>query len=196
MRYGKALAGLGLVLSAGVPLAVRAQATTPGAYVGVGAGQDEAKKYQCDLLPTCKKKGTVYKLFGGWQFHRNFAVELGYTDLGNVSSNQPGTFDERLTVGLGEATMVGFIHAGDRGSIFGRVGVYYAHSSDTVTLNGTTQTFKKNNGNPTFGAGLQYFFTPSLAVRAEGQRYMKVSGQQIGERDWNAYTVGLLWKFW
>jgi len=187
------------MLSAGVPLAAHAQATTPGGYVGVGAGQDEAKKYQCDLLPTCKKKGTVYKFFSGWQFSRNFAVEVGYTELGHVSSSQPGTFDETIKAALSDATLVGFFHASDRGSIFGKVGVYYANTTDTVTLNGTTQTFKKGNGNPTYGVGVQYFFTRSLGVRAESQRYMKMGGGQNGgqlsESDWNAYTVSLLWKF-
>ena len=94
---------------------------------------------------------------------------------------------------------MGFIHPSDRASVFGKVGAYYANTTDTVTLNGTTQTFKKGNGNPTYGVGVQYFFTRSLGVRAESQRYMKMGGGQNGgqlsESDWNAYTVSLLWKF-
>ena len=120
---------------------------------------------------------------------------MGYTDLGHASSNLPGTFDEVIKVALSEATLVGFIHGSARASIFGKVGGYYGHTSDTRTLSGTTQTLKKGNGNPTYGAGLQYFVTRNLAVRGEGQRYLKVSGEPIGQHDWTAYTVGVLWKF-
>lgn len=37
------------------------------------------------------KPGTGWKIYGGFQFHPNWAVELGYVDLGEVTSNVTAT---------------------------------------------------------------------------------------------------------
>ncbi len=37
--------------------------------------------------------------------------------------------------------------------------------------------------------------TPSLALRGEGQRYLKVGGGAIGDSDYTVYSVNLLYKF-
>jgi OmpA-OmpF porin, OOP family len=190
---------LGLALSAALPLAVQAQATAPGIYAGVALGQSEALEYECDALEAaggeCKKKGTAFKIFGGYQFHRNFAVEVAFFDLGKVSSNVPGTFDEVIKVKGSEATLVAQYPATERFSIYGKAGIYYAHTSDDFTQSGTRRTLKEGNWNGTFGAGLQIFVWENLALRLEGQRWMKVAGGSIGDSDYNAYTAGLLWKF-
>jgi OOP family OmpA-OmpF porin len=186
---------LAVAVSAALPLAAHAQSTTSiGVYAGVSAGQAEAVAYDCSALPACKKKGTVYRVFGGYQFSRNWALEVAFFDLGKVSSNSP-TFDEVITVKGSELTLVGSYPATERFSIYGRVGGYYAHTADKFTQSGTTLTVKESKGNPTFGAGLQYFVTQNLALRGEGQRYMKVGGGKIGESNYNVYTFGLLWKF-
>ena len=184
----------GLALGAAMPLAAQAQATAPGIYAGGGFGQSEALEYECDLLPECKKKGTAYRVFGGYQFHRNFAVEVGYTDLGKVSSNSPGAFDEIIKAKASDVTLVGSYPATERFSFYGKVGAYYANTSKHRQTT-TTIIVKESHGNPTFGAGLQYFVTQNLALRGEGQRYMKMGGGNIGESDYNVYMVGLLWKF-
>jgi OmpA-OmpF porin, OOP family len=190
---------LGLACSAAVPLAAQAQATARGVYAGAALGQSEALEYECDALAAvggqCKPKGTAYRIFAGYQFHRNFAVEVAFTDLGKASSNVPGTFDEVIKVKASEATLVAQYPATERFSIYGKAGIYYGHTSDDFTQSGTRRTLKEGNWNGTFGAGLQIFVWENLALRLEGQRYMKVAGGSIGDSDYNAYTVGLLWKF-
>ena len=185
---------LGLALGAAMPLAAQAQAATPGIYAGVSAGQAEAQAYDCAARSTCKNKGTVYRIFGGYQFSRNLAVEAAFSDLGKVSSSSPG-FDQSVKVRAGELTVVASYPASERFSVFGKAGGYYAQSTSTTTQSGTTTTVRETNGNPTFGAGLQFFMTRNLALRGEGQRYMKVGGGKIGDSPYNAYTLGLLWKF-
>ena len=193
-KNGKTLAAvLAVGVSAAMPLAAHAQAATIGAYAGGGFGQSEALEYECDPLPECKKKGTAYRFFGGYQFHRNFAVEVAYTDLGQVSSNSPG-FDEIIKAKASDVTLVGSYPASQRFSFYGKVGGYYAHTSKHRQTT-TTIIVKESNGNLTFGAGLQYFITQNLALRGESQRYMKMAGGNIGDSDYNVYTVGLLWKF-
>jgi OmpA-OmpF porin, OOP family len=195
-KNGKTIAALfGLALSAALPLAAHAQGQSVGAYAGLGGGQSEAWNYNCDPLPECKKKGTAWRFFGGWQFHRNFGVEIGYSDLGHVSSNNPGTFDQTVKVKLSEGNLIGFIHGSDRVSLFGKVGAYYARTTATTTLNGTTNVVKHTNGNPTIAGGIQFFVTRNIAVRGEGQRYLKIGGGTLGDSDYSAYTANVLWKF-
>jgi OOP family OmpA-OmpF porin len=194
-KNGKTIAVLlGMALGAAMPLAAQAQATMPGVYVGVGAGQSEAVEYECAALPSCKPKGTAYRFFGGYQFSRNFGVEAAYTDLGNASSHSPG-FDQTIKVRAGELTLVGSFPATERFSLYGRIGGYYAQTTADTTQAGVSQGLKESNGNITFAGGLQFFMTQSLALRGEGQRYMKVGGGKIGDSDYNVYSVGLLWKF-
>ena len=130
---------LGLALGAAMPLAAQAQAATPGIYAGVSAGQAEAQAYACAARSTCKNKGTVYRIFGGYQFSRNLAVEAAFSDLGKVSSSSPG-FDQSVKVRAGELTVVASYPASERFSVFGKAGGYYAQSTSTTTQSGTTTT--------------------------------------------------------
>jgi hypothetical protein len=185
------------------PLAAYSQAASPGAYVGVGFGRTEAIVYECDALPTCSKKGTAYRFFGGAQLGRNLAIESGYTDLGHVQSSNSGTgFDDKLHVSLGEVTLLGIWPVAEQASLYGKLGAYYAKTDQTTTTLGVTQVTRTGHGNPTFGFGLNYFFTRSIALRLEGQKYMKVGGSYIrqngqidSQSDWTVYTMGVLWKF-
>jgi OOP family OmpA-OmpF porin len=186
---------LGLALSAAMPLAAQAQATGRGGYIGVGAGQGEALEYACDTLPQCHPKTTVYKFFSGLQFHRHFAIEVAYSDLGKVSSNNGPAFDDSIKVKASDVTLVALYHPTERFTLFGKAGGYYANTTKLRTSGGITVNVKESHGNPTFGGGLQWFFWNGVALRGEGQRYMKVGGGNIGDSDYNVYTLSVLWKF-
>jgi OOP family OmpA-OmpF porin len=195
-KNGKTIAViLGLALSAALPLAVHAQAATPGIYVGANIGQSEALDYECDLLPGCKKKGTAWKLYGGWQFHRNFAAEIGYTDLGQVSANIPGIFDETKKVKLGELSLIASWPATNRFSLFGRAGAFYANTVDDVVQSGAARHLAETNSGFTYGGGVQYFFWSNIALRVEFQKWLKLGGGDTEKSDYQAFTAGVLWKF-
>jgi OOP family OmpA-OmpF porin len=51
-----------------------------GWYVGASLGQSQVD-VDCSGTTTCDDKDSAWKIFGGYQFNRNFSVELGYTDL-------------------------------------------------------------------------------------------------------------------
>ena len=196
-KNGKTIAMiLGLLLAVAMPLAARAQGGDRGVYVGIGGGSAEPLKYDiCDTRTNCSKKGTAFKFFSGWQFSRNWAVEFGYQDLGKASSSTPGTVDESIKVRLSDITIVGQWLGTERVAFFGKAGAYYSNSTlDRTDATGTTRT-QQSRGNLTFGAGIQYYAGRGLAIRGEGQHFMKVGGGSIGESDYNVYTVSLLYKF-
>lgn len=196
-KNGKTIAMiLGLTLAAVLPLAAHAQAGDRGIYFGVGGGSAEPLKYdQCDTHPQCSKKGSAYKFFGGWQFSRNWAVEASYQDLGKAAASTPGTFDQSVKSRLADLTVLGQILGTERIAFFGKAGAYYANMTVDTTQAGVTTRVDQSRGNFTFGAGIQWYAWQGLAVRGEGQHFMKVGGGAIGETDYNVYTLSLFYKF-
>src|SRR3954447_17920663 len=93
----KALIGIAALGAAAFSLPATAQMSMSSAYVGGGFGQS---KFKCPTGLSCDDtKDTAFKLFGGYQFNRNIASEVGYTDLGKATGTggakprlRPGSF--------------------------------------------------------------------------------------------------------
>ena len=85
MKSTKALGTLVLagITAANIPLAA---ATDEGWYGGAGIGQSRAKINEAKINTQMGGNASInsddtdigYKLFGGWKFHKNFALEAGY----------------------------------------------------------------------------------------------------------------------
>ena len=194
-----ALLGLCLAACAGLAGAqtqpIPTQTITRGIYLGGGLGQSEAKKYDCTALPQCENRGSVGRAFLGLQFGRNWAFEVGLTDLGTVdSANNATAFRETVKVRLGEADLLASYPVTGRFMAYAKGGVYYAQTTNDFTQSGVSSRIKESNWGPTWGFGLQYYVWNGLAVRGEAQRYMKIGGGNLGDSDYNAYTVSLLYK--
>ena len=120
-----------------------------------------------------------YKLFGGYQLNRNFAIEGGYFDLGNydyrLTTTPAGTFNGDLRVRGLNLDLVGIIPVSERFSVFGRVGAAHARSKSSFSRTGafplTTTSRNEKDTNVKYGVGLQYAFSDALSVRAEYERY-------------------------
>src|SRR4051812_49006320 len=65
------------------------QAADQGGYLGIGLGQTKVKD-ACTDFASCDNKDTGVKVFGGYQFNPNGAVEIGYVDLGKSKGSDPG----------------------------------------------------------------------------------------------------------
>lgn len=173
---------------------VQAPTISRGFYIGGALGQSEAKEYDCTGQSECENRGSVGRVFLGMQFARHWSFELAYTDLGTVRSATPGTFSESVKVRVGEAALLPSYPFTERMMIYGRAGAYYAQTTDDFTRAGVSTRVQESNGGLTWGFGLQYFLTNSIALRGDMQRYMKVGGGNIGDSDYNAVTIGALWK--
>jgi opacity protein-like surface antigen len=186
---------LGICLAATASLAqAQVPSASRGVYFGGALGQSEAKEYDCTAQAQCENRGTIGRAFIGLQFGRHWSFEMAYTDLGTVKSETPPTFNESVKVRLGEAVILPSYPLTERFMVYGRAGGYYAQTTNDFTLNGVETRLKETNGGLTWGFGLQYYVTNSIALRGEMQRYMKIGGGNIGDSDYNAVTVGALWK--
>lgn len=146
--------------------------------------------------------GVGYKLFGGYQMNRNFALEAGYFNLGKTSfqaSTLPlGTLDGELKFEGINLDLVGTVGFTERLSGIGRVGAQYARTRDSFSGTGavlvTNPNPGKNETNLKYGLGLQYAFSPSFMVRAEAENY-RVNDAVGRHGDVAMYSVGLVFPF-
>ena len=173
-----------------------AQATKPadaGFYIGGSVGEASG---DCNATAqtSCDDKDSAWKIFGGYQLNRNFAVELGYSDLGEVSSSGP--FGTKVESTLWDLVAVGSLPLDNNFSLYGKLGAYRAEAelSSNVGVSGDKKTTDL-----TYGLGARYDFTRNLAVRAEWQRYQGIEVPNTvltsGDSDADVLNIGVLWKF-
>ncbi len=143
-----------------------------------------------------------YKLFTGYQFGRFFAMEGGFFDLGNFDyaavTLPAGTLREEIKVRGVNVDLLLLLPLTEKFSLFGRGGGNYAESKVSFAGTGAAVVLdperEKRDKNYKFGVGFQYFFTPSLGMRAEAERYR--IDDAVGNRgDIDLYSAGLLYRF-
>lgn len=213
MKLATVTGRLGLIALAAIasPFAV---ADDTGWYAGANVGRSGATidnaRITSGLLGgglstssiTNDDRSTGYKLFGGYQFNRNFAVEGGYFDLGNfgyTANTVPlGILDGRIKLKGLNLDLVGILPITEKFSVFGRAGVNHADARDSFTGTGAVSVINPNphkrETNYKFGVGLQYAFTDALAVRGEVERYR--INDAVGNRgDIDLVSIGLIYRF-
>lgn len=147
---------LAAVLLAGASVA---QAQDSGFYAGVGAGQALVDERAYD------DEDTAFSVFGGYQFHRNFALEAGYTDFGSLEPDVAGTDLELSSASL---TAVGILPFTERFSGYAKAGFQRWELDGAIP--GLTGTAKDDGTDPVYGVGLQYRFNDLVALRGEYTR--------------------------
>ena len=127
-----------------------------------------------------RRARSSWKLFAGYQFNRNFALGLGYTDLGEVTAS---------------TLAMGFM-ARQRRSAYGKLGLYRADTDISVNFAGLgSVTDSDSNTDLTFGLGVRFDITPRLGARLEWQRYSGVAAGDFDEGDVDVISLGLAWRF-
>jgi OOP family OmpA-OmpF porin len=158
-----------------------------GFYVGASVGQ--ATSTDCNLS-SCDDKDTSYRVFGGYQFSRNLAVEGGYAPLGEVSGA-----NATLETNAWDLVGVGIWPLNQQFSIYGKLGFYNAEAKLSGVASGN-----KTTTDLTYGLGGQFNFSRNLGLRLEWQRYSGVEAPQAGavgggDTDIDTLNLGVLFKF-
>ncbi len=213
MKLARASGKLGLLAFA-VIASPFALADDSGWYGGINVGQSAAKidnaRITSQLLGggftttsiSNEDRDTGYKIFGGYKFNKNFALEGGYFDLGkfNFTANTipAGTLNGSIRLKGLNLDAVGILPITEKFSAFGRVGVNHAEASDSFTGTGSVGVSNpnpsKNDTNYKFGIGVQYDFTESLAMRVEAERY-RVNDAVGNKGDIDLVSIGLVYRF-
>lgn len=161
---------------AGVAQAQTVAATTPQAYVGIGAATANNK--------TTDDYKTNAKIYGGYEFGNNWGVEAGYTNfdkedagIGNVKGS--GTYVAgKYTVPLGE-----------RFNGYGKLGLSYNERKYSDSLGSRVNDYDTGVYG---GVGVEYKLNQNVSLNAEYERYGK--DKAFGAKA-DVYTVGLKYGF-
>ena len=190
-----------------------ALADDSGWYVGGNIGRSMAKiddtRITTGLLGTGiattsisnDERDTGYKLFAGYQFNKNFALECGYFDLGKfgftATTVPAGPLTGQIKLKGLNLDAVGILPFTEKFSAFGRVGLNFADAKDNFTGPGLVipnPNPSKRDTNVKYGAGLQYKFTPALGMRLEAERY-RINDAVGNKGDVDVVSLGLVYRF-
>ena len=185
-----------------------------GWYGGVSMGQSNAKIDEARITSSLLGAGfattsitsddtdTGYKIFAGYKFNRNFAVEAGYFDLGKfgftATTVPAGTLNGNIRLSGVNPDAVGILPINEKFSAFGRAGLNYAEARDSFSGTGAVGVAnpnpKKSDTNYKLGLGIQYDFTEALGMRAEVERY-RIDDAVGNKGDVDLVSVGLVYRF-
>ena len=213
MRLTRTSTMLGLVAltSAAGSFAVAQDA---GWYIGANVGRSKARIE--DSTVTTRVLGgatsstgivnhdgdTGYKAFGGYEFNQYFALEGGFFDLGRLNYSETavpgGTLNGTSKIRGLNFDAVGFLPITEKFSALGRIGLAEAETKASFSGTGTATVPDPNPSkrdlNYKFGLGVQYDFTKSVAMRAEGERY-RINDAVAHRGNVDLVSVGVVYRF-
>jgi OOP family OmpA-OmpF porin len=126
--------------------------------------------------------GTTGKLFGGYEFTPNVALEAGWADLGHTD-DAAGRVEARALY----LDAVGRYELVPQWSLLGSVGVADGRFKSSTQGNDSSPALK-------LGLGAQYDFTKSVALRLQYDHY-HFSDAFDAKPNVGAYTVGVKFGF-
>lgn len=142
-----------------------------------------------------------YKLFGGYQFNRHFALEGGYFDLGEfgftATTSPPGTLSGSTAVRGFNLDPVGLWRLSERLSLLGRVGLSHVETDSAYGGSGAVTAPRGGDDRATdykVGLGLQYDPAPVWGVRVEAERF-RINDAVGNDGDVDFFSVGLVYRF-
>jgi OOP family OmpA-OmpF porin len=183
-------------------------------YGGVAGGPSRAKIDEDRIAGSLLGTGLVttgmtrderdmaYKLFAGYQFSRNFALEAGYFNLGKYDftafTRPTGTLHGQFKIQGFNLDLVGTLPLTERFSVFARAGAQAARTRDEFSGTGAVNVINRNPSkrevNYKGGVGMQYEFNPSFLIRAEVERYR--INDAVGNRgNVDTATLSLVFPF-
>ena len=209
------IAMLSLVgLQAGSP----AVAAEPGAYIGAAFGQSQAADLDSGRInaslasiglgaaTSVDDKGSPFKLFGGFRFSENLAVEGGYTSFGKFTSNSTivsggsGTLSGEWSGYSLDIAAVGMLPVGQSLTVFGKAGLGLWDLELDLTASGPGGSLTANDSDsgisPIVGLGAMFNVSSNFAIRADWERHLAVGDDNTtGESDIDLITIGAQFSF-
>jgi OOP family OmpA-OmpF porin len=132
------------------------------------------------------------KIFGGYQFNKNLALELSYVDLGKASYSgtffgAPVTGGSVDTTGL-NFSVVGILPLNPSFELFGKVGLFAWEAQARDTTGGVPFSGKDDGADLSVGIGASYNISKNFSVRAEWEQFKAVDTISL-------LSLGIVFKF-
>ena len=212
----KTLLGAVLILGPVALAQAQAPAQDRGWYGGLSVGgsnqriSDTALTVSGATSSSLSKdeSGTGFKIFAGYHFNRNFALEGGYTDLGKFRVTRDVSAPAAIA-GSAVADMrstgfnldaVGVIPLQGGFSLFGKIGTIYTTTQTSLATSGGISaggaSAKRRDWDWKWGVGASYNFGNGMSLRLEYEDYNDVPNDEIvGKADLRMWSLGLTRRF-
>ncbi len=143
-----------------------------------------------------------FKLFGGYQFNKYFALENGYFEhrkFGFTATTVPaGSLTGIMRFRGVNFDVVGILPITDNFSAFGRAGVIYSEAKGSFNGTGavvvTDPNRRKRGVSYKFGVGVEYAFTDWFSLRTEAERY-RMDDAVGNHGDIDLFSSGVVFRF-
>ena len=162
----------------------------PGAnYVGLNAGKSDFSLGNGIGIFPSDKRDTVYNIYAGSYFNKNFGLELGYTNFGKVARAGGNTKAQGFNL-----SVVGTLPLSPSFNLLGKLGTTYGRTDvSSAPFSGVASGSESGFG-VSYGLGAEYVFSPQLsAVLQYDDHSLKFAGS--GRDRISATTVGLRYRF-
>lgn len=169
------------------------QAAESNFYLGLDAGQAEAKKY-CDNITNCDSADTSIRGEVGYQFNNILSAELGYTSFGALLDAHDSNIDATQDASAWTASVLGTWPVAERFGVFGRLGIARYNVDNSGTVQGVPVE-SKDATKPYIGAGVKFDLTNHWMLRAEYQLYTDISGIDGTKDNVNGLYAGGVYRF-
>jgi opacity protein-like surface antigen len=157
-------------------------------YFGIGAGESKFDR-NCGNTNvfSCDQRDTAWKVYAGGAMNDVLGLEIGYTDFGTIQAQGGQTKAWAVPITLTAGLPLGPVRVyGKAGGLYGRTDVNAAPST-------LFDTGHKSGWGWTYGAGAWFHVTPTIAVRADWDRYkMDFAG---GRDDVDMISAGVQFRF-
>ena len=164
-------------------------------YIGAGVGQLKMDKSFCKIsanITSCDRKDTSFKFFVGYQFNTYFSTEVGYVDLGEISSrSDSGEIVKSEADGLVLNGVFSYPFT-DRISVNARVGIYSLNSTSTMSDGIKKIKIDEDGSGVSLGIGLAYDLKNGFAMRAD---WDKIAVEHSSKYQYDLITASLLYSF-
>lgn len=178
-----------------------------GGRTGIGVGQSDFRDAdsQFNAIAAAARTtvstddtDTAWKAFVGYRFHRNFAAEIGYVDLGKATGSFGGgaATVESKAKGL-TLDVLGILPVANNFDLFAKVGTIDA-KVETSASNafGGFAAASDTSWKANYGIGAAYNFNHSWAIRAEYERFNNLGDNATtGESNVDLASVSAVYKF-
>ncbi|MDJ0881778.1 MAG: outer membrane beta-barrel protein [Gammaproteobacteria bacterium] len=162
-------------------------------YVGFSLGFSAADQ-ECDYFDyDCDGDDTFFKMYGGYKFHPNFAIEASFQDTGNIKDKSTSQVTTAKSEGI-NISLLALIPISEELELFAKMGHMTSDTSYTRTTT-ITETSSEDESNFTYGAGLLWEFESvdknQYQLRLEFEKLQELGDQFIsGGANITAWSFG------
>lgn len=157
-----------------------------GGYIGASIGKGTYKEDVTIINEKFDESDTGFKIFGGYRFNDNIALEGFYTDYGKPSGTLLG-YDVNVELDGFGAYVVGILPFGTGFEVFGKAGfIAWDASANIGDVRGDA-----DDTDFAYGVGVSYFFDDHFGIQGEWEA---INFDQSG-MDADMLSVGIQYRF-